>query len=103
MHIGYVITGDILLSPQRLWFLCGGSGFLVPTALRITSHIALFLVVRMPYVQVHEFPSASSVFFFFDDALDVVGGTRECYEAKRKPRFSTEVQVNEWIETYRFL
>ena len=43
---------------------------------RITSHIALFSVVQMPYVRVYEFHSASSA---FDDVLSVVEGNRESF------------------------
>ena len=50
-------------------------------------------------VRVYEFPSASSS---FDDALDVVDGTRECHDAKCKQWFSNEVLVNERLATCRF-
>ena len=68
------------------------------TALRFTSHIALFFVFHefsekgdsdpVMSVRVYEFPTASAA---FDGALDVVDGTRESYEAKCKLWSSTEV------------
>ena len=66
------------------------------TALRFTSHIALFFVFHefsvsgdsdpVMSVRVYEFPKATGA---FDDALDVVDGTRESDEAEYQLWFST--------------